>query len=175
MNWKQDFGKGTEFNVHKGWCLVKVTQVSNLHWKSETSARSSHLRLKVVHEGPPRQTDVYIYLRHGEELHWTCGALLPERKKEKKSEEIVEKSYKNSQEAGSVQRQYRHCLQLELQAWVQGGPAKISRPGVCKRADQTVWSMPVHNELLKVNAFISVKSKNSHNEPCFKNSVGKYL
>lgn len=141
MNWKQDFGKGAEFHVHQGCCLVRVAQVSNLQWKSETSAQSSHLRLKVVHESPPRQT------HQGRQMYsFTWGMvesyigpvelffLKGRRKKEKKSEEIVEKSYKNSKEAGSVQRQYRHCLQLELQAWVQGGPAKISRPGVCKRA-----------------------------------------
>lgn len=44
-----------------------------------------------------------------------------------------------------------------------------------KEQDQTVWSTPVRNVLLKVNAFISVKSKNSNNEPCFKSSVGKHL
>lgn len=44
-----------------------------------------------------------------------------------------------------------------------------------KEQDQTVWSTPVRNVLLKVNAFISVKSKNSSNELCFKSSVGKHL
>ena len=43
-----------------------------------------------------------------------------------------------------------------------------------KEQNQAAWSTPMCNVLLKVNAFISVKSKNSNNEPCFKNSVGKH-
>lgn len=43
-----------------------------------------------------------------------------------------------------------------------------------KEQHQAAWSRPVCNVLLKVNAFISNKSKNSNNEPCFKNSVGKH-
>lgn len=43
-----------------------------------------------------------------------------------------------------------------------------------KEQNQAVRLRPVHYVLLKVNAFISVKSKNSNNEPCFKNSVGKH-
>lgn len=43
-----------------------------------------------------------------------------------------------------------------------------------KEQNQAAWSRPVCNVLLKVNVFIPMKSKNSNNEPCFKNSVGKH-
>jgi len=43
-----------------------------------------------------------------------------------------------------------------------------------KKQNQAAWSRPVRNVLLKVNAFISIKTKNSSNEPCFKSSVGKH-
>lgn len=43
-----------------------------------------------------------------------------------------------------------------------------------KEQNQAAWSRTVCNVLLKVNAFISIKSKNSNNEPCFKNTVGKH-
>ena len=141
MSWKQYFGKGTESNVRRICCLVIVTQVSNVQLKSAASAQSSHPSLKAAHEGPTK-VDGHVCLTWGTVksyredvellflgicflLHW----------KKANGEEPVEKNYKSSQKAGSVRRQYRHCLQLELQAWAQGSLAKTSRPGVCKKAE----------------------------------------
>lgn len=65
-------------------------------------------------------------------------------------------------------------------------PSAVGAPGVgrsgqnfpdlefVKEQHQAAWSRPVRNVLLKVNAFISIKSKNSNNEPCVKNTVGKH-
>lgn len=142
MNWKQYFGKGAEFNVHWVCCLVIVTQVPNLRLKSAASAQSFHPSFKVgmrVHWGRPIQTDRRICLPWGmvknyggavELLFLGICFLLPWKKAN-----IKGTSAKKIIKAVKRRDQYRHRLQLELQTWAQGGPAKTSRPGVCKRAE----------------------------------------
>lgn len=64
-------------------------------------------------------------------------------------------------------------------SWSSRSGCRVVRPKLpdlefVKEQNQAAWSRPVRNVLLKVNAFISLKSKNSNNKPCFKNSVGKH-
>lgn len=120
-------------------------------------------------------------MRHGEELQWTWGALLPGNLLPSALEKgkLQRKQWKKIIKTVKRQDQYRGNIDTVC-SWSSRHGCRAVQPKFpdlefVKEQDQTVWSTPVRNVLLKVNAFISVKSKNSNNEPCFKGSVGKHL